>query len=83
MLVIKRRLGESILISSDIEIQIAGISRSKVKLAIRAPHTVPVVRGEIRFAAAANNEAANPDSLDAVSAAIARIASEMGGPIDR
>ncbi len=79
MLVIKRRLGESILIASDIEVQIAAIGRSKVKLAIRAPQNVTIVRSEVRLAAEENGAAANPDSLDEVSAVIARISSEMSG----
>lgn len=45
MLVVRRRAGESILVG-DIEIEVMEVSRSRVKLGVRAPAHVPVVRRE-------------------------------------
>ena len=47
MLVIRRRPGESILLGGDIEIEVLDASASHVKLGIRAPRSVAVVRKEI------------------------------------
>lgn len=47
MLVIRRRRGESILLGPDIEIEVLEASGSQVKLGIRAPRSVSVVRKEI------------------------------------
>ncbi len=77
MLVIRRREGQSILIGTEIEIEVASIGRSRVKLAIKAPAHVHVTRGEARVAAQENEAAASPDSLELVSAAISRIVGEI------
>lgn len=47
MLVIKRKVSESILIGDDIEIIISEISQDKVKIAINAPKEVKVTRKEL------------------------------------
>lgn len=47
MLVISRKTSESILIGDDIEIIISEISSDRVKLAIRAPKSIPVLRHEL------------------------------------
>ena len=46
MLVIRRRAGESIVVNGDITIEVVEVSRTRVKLGIRAPHYVPVSRSE-------------------------------------
>lgn len=57
MLVIRRRIGESLLIGEAIEIEILDLTSSHAKLGIRAPKEVPVVRSEISIAAQANRNA--------------------------
>ena len=47
MLVIKRKVSESIMIGDDIEIIISEISQDKVKLAINAPKEVKITRKEL------------------------------------
>lgn len=47
MLVIKRKVSESILIGDDIEIIISEISQDKVKIAINAPKDVKITRKEL------------------------------------
>ena len=49
MLVMSRRQGETILIGDDIEIVIAHIGRSRVKVGIRAPRQMPVIAREIKL----------------------------------
>ena len=46
MLVLRRRVGETILVGGNVEIEVIEISRTRVKLGVRAPHHVPVVRKE-------------------------------------
>jgi len=47
MLVMSRRQGETILIGDEIEIVIAHIGRSRVKVGIRAPRQMLVIAREI------------------------------------
>lgn len=47
MLVIKRKISESILIGDDIEIIISEISQDKVKIAINAPKEIKITRKEL------------------------------------
>ena len=58
MLVIRRRVGETLLIGADIEIEILESGGSQVKLGIRAPRSVGVVRKEIRMVGEQNQAAA-------------------------
>lgn len=47
MLVIKRKVSESILIGEDIEIIVTGISQDKVNIAINAPKDIKIIRKEL------------------------------------
>lgn len=58
MLVLRRRVGEAILLGPDIEIEVVEISRTRVKLGVRAPRTVCVTRREAAAVASENREAA-------------------------
>lgn len=57
MLVISRRPHESLFIGDDIEVELLEISPTQVKLGIRAPRQVPVLRKEIRLTANQNRTA--------------------------
>ncbi len=48
MLVIKRKVSESILIGDDIEIIISEINQDKVKIAINAPEDIKITRKELK-----------------------------------
>lgn len=48
MLVISRRKGQRVMIGEDIEIVVTEVHRSGVKLGIRAPRGLTVLRGEVR-----------------------------------
>jgi carbon storage regulator len=58
MLVIRRRVGETLVIGSDIEVEVLESGGSQVKLGIRAPREIGVVRKEIRTVGAQNLAAA-------------------------
>ena len=57
MLVIRRRSGESILIGDEIELEVLETSGSQVKLGIRAPRSVKVLRKEIALVSDQNRVA--------------------------
>lgn len=54
---LRRRPGESIAIGADIEIEVMEISRTRVKLGVRAPREIPVLRKETLAVAAENRQA--------------------------
>lgn len=58
MLVIRRKQGESILIGEGIEIEVIDISPGRVKIGIKAPPEVPILRKEIRLVGHQNEAAA-------------------------
>lgn len=67
MLVIRRRPGEIVLIGPEIEIEILDSSGSHVKLGIRAPKDVLVLRKEIQLTQQQNLAASrevSPTALD-------------------
>ena len=77
MLVIRRRPGEIVMIGDEIEIEILDATHSQVKLGIRAPKSVTVLRKEIQLTRQQNVAAAHefsPNELD-------RLKNALGGPI--
>ena len=58
MLVLKRKVGESIRIGDNIEISVVEIGADKIKIAIDAPKEIPIIRSELIDAAITNKEAA-------------------------
>jgi carbon storage regulator len=58
MLMMKRRQGEVILIGDDIEIHLAHIGRSRVKIGINAPRSLAVVAKEVKLVRDENRAAA-------------------------
>lgn len=47
MLVLSRRIGETLKIGDDIEIQILDIQRGQIRIGINAPKRVNIVRSEL------------------------------------
>jgi carbon storage regulator len=56
MLVLTRMIGQSIMIGDDIEVVVLAADRSKVRLGIKAPQSVPVHRQEIYLAIHSGDE---------------------------
>jgi carbon storage regulator len=75
MLIIRRRPGESLFIGDDVELEILEIAGSQVKLGIRAPKEVTVLRAEIHLTARQNRAA----SLLAPAAAVALLRGSLFG----
>jgi carbon storage regulator len=73
VLVIRRRPGETLVIAENIEIEILESSPSQVKLGIRAPKSIPVVRKEIQVTREQNQSAAQTQPA----AAIERLAKSL------
>lgn len=73
MLVIRRRAGESIVIAGGIEIEVLETSPTRVKLGIRAPKEVEVLRKEVGFIAGENLSAAREVPFDALTPLLAQL----------
>jgi carbon storage regulator len=72
MLMMSRREGETILIGDDIEIVIARIGRTRVKVGIRAPRETPVCAREVKLIRDENLRAAGA-TASVLSSLIARL----------
>ncbi|RKQ14559.1 carbon storage regulator CsrA [Ureibacillus endophyticus] len=48
MLVLSRKVGETIWIGEDVEIIISEVKGEQVKIGIQAPRNIEVIRGELR-----------------------------------
>ena len=56
MLVLSRKVGETIWIGEDVEIFISEVKGEQVKIGIRAPRSIEVVRGELRQDVSKSNQ---------------------------
>lgn len=64
MLILSRKVGEKIWIGEDIEIVISEVKGEQVKVGIRAPRSVEVVRGELRQDVSTSNLGAVVKNID-------------------
>ena len=72
MFVVRRRVGERILIAGGIEVEVIEISRTRVKLGVLAPREVSVVRAET-VPVAEENRAASEWALSQAATAPAQL----------
>jgi len=63
MLVLSRKLNQSIMIGDDVQIVVVSIDRDTVKLGIQAPREVPVHRAEVYEEIQRTNRAAVPGGV--------------------
>jgi carbon storage regulator len=47
MLILTRRIGESLIIGDDVEVHVLGVKSNQVQIGIDAPEDIPVHRDEI------------------------------------
>lgn len=64
MLVITRKKGETLLIGEDIEIEVSKIQDGSVKLAIKAPRNITILRKELYEEVEKENKEALTFNLD-------------------
>ncbi|MCM3356757.1 carbon storage regulator CsrA [Psychrobacillus sp. MER TA 171] len=64
MLVLSRKVGETIWIGEDVELVISEIKGEQVKIGIRAPRSIEVIRGELRQDVSESNTEAVIINLD-------------------
>lgn len=62
MLILSRKIHESIVIGEDVEITVVEVRGGRVRLGIRAPKEVPVHRREVQDAIEAERNNAGPAS---------------------
>lgn len=62
MLILQRRPGESLLIGDEIEVTVVSVEPGgRVRLAIKAPRSMTILRNELRRAMDANQDAAKEE----------------------
>ena len=65
MLILTRRMGESIRIGDDITVLITGVDQNKVKIGITSPRHIPIYREELYLKIQQENkEAASVEQCD-------------------
>jgi carbon storage regulator len=83
MLIIRRRSGESVFIGDDVEVSVLEINGSQVKLGIRAPRKVPVLRSEIWVIAEQNRAATQLAPASAIAELRGRLKGQAQTSIER
>jgi carbon storage regulator len=74
VLVLSRKVGESLIIGNEIRVKVVEVRGGQVRLGLEAPPEISVVREELhRAVAAANRQAAQPE-VDALLDALAAVA---------
>jgi carbon storage regulator len=79
MLIVRRRAGEAIVVAGDVEIEVIEITRTRVKLGVRAPREVSVTRREAQTVASENRNAAGLLAACAVDADILGFFGKISG----
>lgn len=59
MLVLRRKVGEVVMIGNDVQVQVLGIEGDQIKLGFFAPKEVQILRKELYEGVVAENMAAN------------------------
>ena len=66
MLILTRRVGETVMIGNDITVTVLGVNGSQVRIGVNAPKTVAVHREEVYERIQAENRAAAPQQQGVV-----------------
>lgn len=78
MLVLSRKIGESLMVNNEMEIRIIEISGDKVKIGIEAPKHFRVLRKELCLTMQSNIEAANARKSKELLAFFEQMSGEKG-----
>ncbi len=78
MLVLTRRVDESIVIRDDIVVTVLSVDGDRVKLGVQAPREVLVLRQELLQAVEAQNRAAARQALQATPETLAKLKDLLG-----
>jgi carbon storage regulator len=62
MLILQRKVGESLVIGDEITVSVIAVEGGRVRLAISAPKDTPILRSELVAATAVNRDAAQEES---------------------
>jgi carbon storage regulator len=82
MLVIRRKVGQTLVIGDEVEVEILESAGSNVKLGIRAPRSIAVARKEIRVVGQQNREAARPvPAFEEIAKRFKKLTSEPISPV--
>jgi carbon storage regulator len=79
MLVIRRRVGESLQIGEEITVEVLEITPTRVKIGVAAPRSIAVLRGETRLCEEENRRAAEFPPLDTASQWVKQLSQSGGG----
>jgi carbon storage regulator len=83
MLVLRRRAGESLLIGQDIEIEFLDLTAQAVKIGIRAPKEVIILRKELQLTKAQNQTAARAIDLKKLAGSIETLKDNLSLSLDQ
>lgn len=72
MLVLSRKINQSIMIGDNVRIVVVAVDRDQVKLGIEAPRDVPVHRSEIYEEIQRTNQSAAASAVETPSATLGR-----------
>lgn len=65
MLILQRKVGESVVIGENITVSVVSVDGARVRLAISAPEDISILRSELVTATAANRDAAMEEAVPA------------------
>ena len=82
MLVLSRKLDESLVIQDDIIVTVLAVSGDRVKLGISAPRAIPIFRMEVWQAIQEQNKIAADLSLSSNSAGFENLRSYLAGEVE-
>lgn len=77
MLVVTRKLGESIVVGDGIEIQVVSLGKNGVRIGVTAPRDIPVHRREVYDLVVAANRSAATSAASSVSALASSLRSRV------
>ena len=78
MLVLSRRIGQSIMIGNDVEVVVQRVQGNRVTLAIKAPREVSIVRGELLPTPEISGVASEPAAAELADVTTAKDGSAAG-----